>query len=1121
MSFDPKKAREARTEKAVLEAKLASRINKIKSAVNYIVVNTNSDPHCTNYDDAYPSKFEMQSSKSDIERVFGLFRSLDNHQNRYFGTIGKKPDLGKSPRINILRCNPLNEAPYQGIRFVLQRRVDDGFTYLDDCPDEQYIEFRFYADKFTLSYKVIDGTAKDEVQSLTTSTLPDGPLLSVKFLLKSGGFSVTGLNNGAFIDQSDASKLLHDQIHLWKEQGEFEYITTFTPFWLQYFDVTAQMFAKFGQHPGFKQYAQNGLPDGQPKVQWNVAQILKKQNDQSAMFPYPDYYPPTPNFDHWNNFLVRNFYAAAQEHLWINQFCEELRDTGIPSRWFQNSNSTDNFAISVVLPKLKTPRGNILSVESEVFVHFRPRSIDERKPKGDTQGWQAFVEPTNLIRHDGGILLTCTRTFHQNEDDDKYIPADVAPNGTLKPKQPFVEIYLRVVEPETSVKARVRALNEWDPKNDASAPSEEDNNADELSFGQIVMNQLGYGHKPSNRIGNRNALRQVLLGHGVLDSNDFFLQDMVFDLPSEQFDLVFKDATERQTIKLKKFSRHVPMAILPIIGPAGTGKTTMTISFVHCAILANKKTLIVSTTNVATTNIYKRMASRLDSPEYLHVRLHTQNMELTKFRTYDCTKPMTHPDNLGTPTKVYNFEGSLAHRMLQVIGVLSCQGNRVLERLMPRHIQLKDALIVLNEYHNSGEERHTAELSDAQEKFNVLATACAVDILTHCITVSATTIAALTPWLAWFRAVFELLIIDEAGCVPLLEVLLHINPFIRIILVGDTKQFSPYVGTHAMTYTEPPHRRVNTFSDQIGYTLLHNLQANGWPCLFLDEQLRTEPGLSKITSKLVYKGLVSDYHGLKLTALGRSFERFVVQHLRGDMHPYHLTLSPSGEVLPVFVDIRNTFSHKQTFGTSRGNTYTANYAIKLCVDMVTNIPGLLDEDCLIITPYKHQVSLLLTAIEFAGRKFPVSTTDSFQGMEAKVVIFDTVCSASQRRPANPTDVKNSHLHIFDFIADARRFNVGLSRMKSGLIILADSLIFKDMIHTSIWRDTYSMLSQDGRVIAVDGEKIHNWPHPYVHTIGRDEYHTMQAHQTDLQRSRREQVYRQYGDGFSNGRLVRR
>ncbi|TGO45327.1 hypothetical protein BCON_0402g00010 [Botryotinia convoluta] len=278
--------------------------------------------------------------------------------------------------------------------------------------------------------RVLDRAEKDTIQSLIVSTLPDGPLISINFLLKAGGFSVTGLNNGAIIEEIEASKLLHDHIQSWKDQGEFEYITTFTEFWLQYFDVTAQMFAKFGCNPGLKQYAQNGLPGGMPKVRWNIAQILKKQNNQPEMFPYPDFYTPTNTFPSWSNFT--------------------LRDTGVLSRWFKNPGSTDTFAISVCVPKLNIERGNILSVESEVFVHLRLRSIDERKQKGHTQGWQAFVEPTNLIRHDGGLLLTCTRTFHQNDDDAKYIPADEAPNGTLTPTKPFVEIYLRVVELETT-----------------------------------------------------------------------------------------------------------------------------------------------------------------------------------------------------------------------------------------------------------------------------------------------------------------------------------------------------------------------------------------------------------------------------------------------------------------------------------------------------------------------------------------------------------------------------------------------------------------------------------------------------------------------------------------------
>ncbi|KAK8903790.1 hypothetical protein ACHAPF_011411 [Botrytis cinerea] len=1177
MSFDPKKARNARSEKAASNALLAKRLEHVLSATDYTPVNTSSDPNCTDYDTAYPSNYEMQFHRPDVERTYGLFRSLDNHENKYIGTIGRKADLGNATRINILRCNPLRDPPYQGIRFFLPRRVDNGYTYLDTIPHEQYIEFHFHADDFDLSYIVLDEKARKTVQSLTASKLPDGPLISIKFVLKARGFSVHGFNNGAFISEMDSSKLLHDHIALWKDQGEFEYVTSFYPFWVQYFDVTAQMFAKFGSPPGFKQYSKNGSPDGMPKVQWDVTQLLKKQNDQPAMFPYPDFFPAVNHFPSWSNFAVRYFFGTVQEHLWINQYCEELRDTPIPARWYKKPGCTKTFAISLTLPQLSIDRGTMLAAESELYVHFRPRSAEERQPKGDTHGWEAFVEPNNLIHHDGNVLLTCSRTMHQNDDDTKFILADEAPNGTLSPTKPFILVYLRVVEAETTVKARVRALIEWDPDHPNSSPSPPspppppspheffqgsspgcsipleddfdidmsdtftkvvvedtdpdvglygdeaehvvgpdaaDNDDDEPSFGQVVMESLGYGHKPSTRIGNRTAIRQVLLGNGVYDSNQFFHKNMTFDLSNNNLNFVFGGATDKQTIKLKSIVGNVPMGILPVIGPPGTGKTSMTISFIHCAILAKKKTLILSTTNAATTNIFKRMMEKLEDPEVLHVRLHTSNMELLKFRTYDVTKPFTHPNNLGTPSKVYNFEGSLAYRMLQVIGVISCHGNCVLENLKHRHTQLLDVVTFLSENHNKPEVKSTSELSEAQEKFNALSKACAVDVLTHCSTVSATTIAAVTPWLAWYRAVFELLVIDEAGCVPLLEALLHINPFVRILVVGDTKQISPYIASSAVRYVEPPKRRVNSFSDQLGQTILHNLQHNGWPCLFLDEQLRTEPGLSKITSSLIYDGLISDYQKLVLTQWGIGFEKYALQYLRGNMLPFELTPSPKGLVYPVFVDMRNTFSHKQTFGTSRGNTYTANYAIKICVDMSTSITGLTDEDLLIITPYKYQVALLMKSITKLGRKFQVSTTDSYQGMEAKMVIFDTVCAASQRQMPKFGDDVSSHLHIFDFIADPRRFNMGLSRMKSGLIILADSLIFSDIIVTDLWKDTYSMLKKDGRVIVVDGLKVHGWKSTFVPTVSREIYSDMKKRQMQASSRRKEQVQRQFGQRFS-------
>jgi superfamily I DNA and/or RNA helicase len=79
-------------------------------------------------------------------------------------------------------------------------------------------------------------------------------------------------------------------------------------------------------------------------------------------------------------------------------------------------------------------------------------------------------------------------------------------------------------------------------------------------------------------------------------------------------------------------------------------------------------------------------------------------------------------------------------------------------------------------------------------------------------------------------------------------------------------------------------------------------------------------------------------------------------------------------------------------------------------------------DIVVISPYSAQVKLLKESLD---QKVKVSTIDSFQGQEADVIILSLV------RSNEGGDI--------GFLKDYRRMNVALTRAKSQLFVIGDSV----------------------------------------------------------------------------------
>ena len=100
--------------------------------------------------------------------------------------------------------------------------------------------------------------------------------------------------------------------------------------------------------------------------------------------------------------------------------------------------------------------------------------------------------------------------------------------------------------------------------------------------------------------------------------------------------------------------------------------------------------------------------------------------------------------------------------------------------------------------------------------------------------------------------------------------------------------------------------------------------------------------------------------------------------------------------------------------------------------------GVDEDDIGIITPYRRQVQKLKWRLSERNMSdIMVGTTEEFQGQERKVIILSTVRSS-------PEYVSLDRKHKLGFLADAKRFNVSITRSRALLIIVGNPFILSQV-----------------------------------------------------------------------------
>jgi predicted RecB family nuclease len=229
----------------------------------------------------------------------------------------------------------------------------------------------------------------------------------------------------------------------------------------------------------------------------------------------------------------------------------------------------------------------------------------------------------------------------------------------------------------------------------------------------------------------------------------------------------------------------------------------------------------------------------------------------------------------------------------------------------------------------------------------------------------------------------DVLIIDEAGQVPLANVVGMASAASSLILLGDPQQLAhPAKGTH------PPGASTSGLEhllDQHRTMPAHLGQ-------FLATTHRMHPDVCSFISEIAYEGRLSSEPGLECLEIGNHAGiRFVPVDHTGNQ----VASSEEAEAVRELID--------ELVGQPRTTELGKPARVKL-------------SDVLVVAPYNAQVARLRQLLPDGAR---IGTVDKFQGQEAAAVIYSMATSTPEDAPRG-----------MDFLYDLHRLNVAISRTQA-------------------------------------------------------------------------------------------
>jgi DNA replication ATP-dependent helicase Dna2 len=300
---------------------------------------------------------------------------------------------------------------------------------------------------------------------------------------------------------------------------------------------------------------------------------------------------------------------------------------------------------------------------------------------------------------------------------------------------------------------------------------------------------------------------------------------------------------------------------------------------------------------------------------------------------------------------------------------------------------------------------------------------------------------------------FDLALVDEATqlTVPALTGALRLAR--RFILIGDTRQLPPLARSEEAAERGLKRSLFEALWER------HGAVAG----VSLTRQYRMHPAICAFPSQAFYGGA--------LVAAGEA----QTATLDLDLAPGDASAAVLDPAHPlVFVDVRLADGAFEPLG--KASVAQADVVSKLVLALCR--AGMPAEEIGVVAPYRAQVAAIRQRLAQAGEtQVTIDTVDRFQGAERRVILL-----SFGGTPAEGTR-RGGH----DFLADARRLNVALTRAQRKLILVGNRArldgapLLRDLIrHCEALYDgrggVFSATVQGERSRASGGHAVHDMPH---------------------------------------------
>lgn len=262
-------------------------------------------------------------------------------------------------------------------------------------------------------------------------------------------------------------------------------------------------------------------------------------------------------------------------------------------------------------------------------------------------------------------------------------------------------------------------------------------------------------------------------------------------------------------------------------------------------------------------------------------------------------------------------------------------------------------------------------------------------------------VAGGTTWV-WAREEFagavDVLIVDEAGQMPLGDVLACARAADGLILLGDPQQLKqPSQAAH------PPGSGVSALEHVLGDSATMPPDRG----LFIERTRRMHPDICRFTSEVFYEGRLGPIEGLeRQVVLGPG--RFTGSGLRA-VAVEHTGNSNASE--------EEALAVAELVAELRGQRW---------VDADGTERPIGSDAILVVTPFNAQIREIEEAlVRTSVSGVRVGTVDKFQGQQAPVVIYSMATSSAEEAPRG-----------MEFLYDLHRLNVATSRAQAMAILVA-------------------------------------------------------------------------------------